>query len=194
LATARNHAPRSPSGTRYIDYSEASEAFVIPSSDKDGDAWDPDWPIMMVNQLDAQAYCKWMSKRSGHAIRLPTEEEWEYTARGADGRVYPWGNGYDRLISCSSRGMRNDRTASGERNGPARIDEFPYDISPFGVRHMGGIAIEWTSSQNHVGKYVMRGGGLFSTGAWCRAATRYAHPAEDLGVQFGFRVAQDLPG
>ncbi len=189
---ARHHAPRSPSGVRYIEYDENEAAFVIPKSDSDGDAWDPLWPITMVNQVDALAYCKWKSDADGRAYRLPTEFEWEYAARGVDGRIYPWGNGYDRLISCSSRGMNNDKTTDGERNGPARIDEFPYDVSPFGVRHLGGLAMEWTSTVNYADNVVMKGGGLFSTAAWCRAATRTAHAATHLGVQFGFRLAADF--
>ena len=90
--------------------------------------------------------------------------------------------------------MNNDKTKSGQRNGPARIDEFPYDVSPFGVRHMGGLAIEWTSTVNFAGNVIMRGGGLFATEAWCRAATRYAHAPERLGVQFGFRIALTAEG
>ena len=149
---------------------------------------------MMVNQHDALAYCRWLSERDGRPYRLPSEFEWEFAARGVDGRIFPWGNGYDRLISCSSRGMNNDKTKSGQRNGPARIDEFPYDVSPFGVRHMGGLAIEWTSTVNFAGNVIMRGGGLFATEAWCRAATRYAHAPERLGVQFGFRIALTAEG
>ena len=108
---------------------------------------------------------------------------------GVDGRIFPWGNGYDRLISCSSRGMHNDKTKSGQRNGPARIDEFPYDVSPFGV---SGI---WVDSRSNgpvrltLPAMSSCGGGLFATEAWRRAATRYAHAPERLGVQFGFRVA-----
>ena len=88
--------------------------------------------------------------------------------------------------------MKNDKTQTGQRNGPARIDEFPYDVSPFGVRHMGGMTIEWTSTQNYAGNVVVKGGGLFSTESWCRAATRGAHPPERLGVQHGFRLALDV--
>ena len=186
---ARSHAPRSPAGMVYIDYNEQKGAFEIPSADKDGHRWDSLWPITMVTQIDALAYCAWRSGRDGIDFRLPTEFEWEYAARGADKRAYPWGNGYDRLLSCSSRGMTDDKTMSGAREGPGRIDEFPYDVSPFGVRHMGGLAMEWTSTVNYAGNIILRGGGLFSMAAYCRAASRSAHAPSHLAVQFGFRLA-----
>ena len=52
-------------------------------------------PIVNVKWQDAADYAKWLSKRTGQPWRLPTEEEWEKAARGADGRIYPWGDTFE---------------------------------------------------------------------------------------------------
>ena len=189
---AKGHAPRSPEGHLFIPYDPEAGCFAIPSQDKDDDPWDPRWPVLMVNHDDAVAYCQWRSHRDGLNYRLPTEYEWEYAARGADQRAYPWGNGFDANLVCAARAAAGKK-GKPRRRGPSRVDEFPYDVSPFGVRHMGGLVIEWTSSADSGGRYWVRGGGLFSMAPWCRAAKRGSFSHDWLAVQFGFRLALDPP-
>lgn len=62
VEAARAHAPRGPDGTVYLDVQPESGRFEAPSSDRDGDVWQPDWPIMMVSRDDAEAYCAWVSE------------------------------------------------------------------------------------------------------------------------------------
>ena len=137
-----------------------------------------------VKLSHADAYCHWLSHRDGAVYRLPTEIEWEYAARGVDRRTYPWGQEFSPSIACADRG--------GQQRSLSPVDEFPFDVSPFGVRNMGGMAIEWTQTQREDGRQIMKGGGVFSTPPWCRAGARTIHPPEWLGVQFGFRLVREL--
>jgi formylglycine-generating enzyme required for sulfatase activity len=49
-------------------------------------------PANGVTWVGAVEYCRWLSERTGQRYRLPTEAEWEYAARGPEGRKYPWGS------------------------------------------------------------------------------------------------------
>lgn len=92
-------------------------------------------PVTGVTWSAAVAYAQWKSSRDGGTYRLPTEEEWEFAARGTDGRVFPWGNDW-------KTGMAN---ADGASTGMADVGSYK-GASPFGVLDMIGNAWEWTAS------------------------------------------------
>ena len=48
-------------------------------------------PVVYVSSREAMKFCQWLGARERRKYRLPTEAEWEYAARGTDGRRYPWG-------------------------------------------------------------------------------------------------------
>src|ERR1051325_4710621 len=53
----------------------------------------PNLPVTSVNWFDAVEYCGWLSSEWGKAVRLPTEAEWEFAARGGmEQKLYPWGD------------------------------------------------------------------------------------------------------
>jgi formylglycine-generating enzyme required for sulfatase activity len=113
----------------------------------------PAHPVNCVDRDQAAAYCKWVDKR------LPTEAEWEYAARGADGRKYPWGNeapSAKRLNACGSECVamvkRDEKqqspamyTAADGWETTAPVGSFPASASPFGVLDMAGNVWEWTA-------------------------------------------------
>lgn len=108
-----------------------------------------DFPVTDVSWQDAVAYCEWLTKTNGEGItfRLPTEAEWEYAARGTDGRLFPWG-------SFWRDGTANTRQAKVGATGqsplllllPVNVEpNNTRDKSAFGVFGMGNVC-EWTAS------------------------------------------------
>ncbi len=86
------------------------------------------FPVVGVNWNDADEFAKWKGKR------LPTEEEWEYAARGKEGFLYPWGNTWTPKLA-NADGASSTFTEVGKFNGK----------SPFGMYDMVGNAAEWTA-------------------------------------------------
>ena len=97
-----------------------------------------DYPVVGVSWFEAVAYCRWLSKQVGIEFRLPIEAEWEKAARGADGKIYPWGNTWEQ-------GRCNSREAGLKRTTP--VGKYPTGASPYGALDMAGNVWEWCATQ-----------------------------------------------
>jgi serine/threonine protein kinase/formylglycine-generating enzyme required for sulfatase activity len=156
-------------------------------------------PVVNVSFADATDFAAWRSHRDGVTYRLPTEEEWEYAARGGDvSRAYPWGNEW-------AQGHANLAGA-----GAAPVGSFPLGRTPQGLDDMIGNVWEWTASEasmykgndrtalndNDRGKVVVRGGSFKSRPDGDEPVTITARrwfPREFRDPVLGFRLVRPGP-
>jgi len=138
------------------------------------------YPVTMVSLKDASDHCEALDKR------LPTEQEWEKAARGTDGRLYPWGNEFNKILCITSESAAEGQTAL-----IAPVGSCEQGKSPYGVMDMSGNVWEWTSSWNQ--RYsVLRGGSFFEGRESATVFTSLLSIPDDSKDYVGFRCVKDV--
>jgi formylglycine-generating enzyme required for sulfatase activity len=183
----------------FLDATEVTNAQYKAFVDATGRAAPRDWaggapkpgteqnPVVYVSWDDAYAYASWAGKR------LPSETEWEFAARGTDGRLFPWGTEFD-----ASKG----NLAKKSGGAPMAVGSFPAGKSPYGALDMVGNVWEWTSSDFSIypggtatppegTNYKIIRGGAFDNSGENTALYRGFQLAGDRLPKVGFRCAKD---
>lgn len=176
-------------------------------------------PVACINWNDAQAYAKWLSRKTGKRYRLPTEAEWEYSARGNTNTARYWDDNLDKACGYANAA---DQTALAQIPGAIAwsihkcTDGFAYTApvggfkaNAFGLNDMLGSVWEWTEDSYHNSyegaptdgstwqgegaNRVLRGGSWNNGPRQVRAAKRARSHAANRGSINGFRIARMLP-
>ncbi len=147
-----------------------------------------DHPVDGVSWFEATAYCRWKK------LRLASEAQWEYAARGTDKRSFPWGNDPGVFQKWGTR-------QAGQTSAVGSITE---DRSPFGVMDMARNVSEWVlddwylypgapldpiSPDESFG--ILRGGDYFSQPPQMRTTHRARTNKLERRPGIGFRCAAD---
>jgi formylglycine-generating enzyme required for sulfatase activity len=160
-------------------------------------------PVVNVSWDDAAAYATWLSAQTGKHYRLPSEAEWEYSARAGSVTRFTWGDklGVSKETSATWAG------AFTGQGGTAPVGSFA--ANAFGLHDVHGNAMEWvqdcfepdyrgapvdgTSREQCASKMrVLRGGSWFDLDFAMRSASRVAEEPSTPYDSYGFRLARDL--
>jgi formylglycine-generating enzyme required for sulfatase activity len=159
---------------------------------------DDGYPVLYVSWLNAQAFCEWLSRKTGHLYSLPTEAQWEYACRA--GSLGKWHCGDDES-ELSRYAWFGDKEGTTHLVGTKEPNDF-------GLYDMHGNVMEWCLDW-YAADYYSRSPSTnpanttpgeirtFRGGAWrasppnCAAPNRHKNAPDSASFMIGFRVARN---
>jgi gliding motility-associated lipoprotein GldK len=184
------------------------------------------YPVVGVNWKQAKAFCAWrtlyknsyVKKKKGrdliNSFRLPSEAEWEYSARGGlESGTYPWGGPYTKNDrGCFLANFKPNRGDYAADNSLYTVEAKSYDPNGYGLYNMAGNVSEWTDASYDPSAYeyvssmnpnvqdgtnkrkVIRGGSWKDVAYFLQVSTRDFEYADSARSYIGFRTVQDYMG
>jgi gliding motility-associated lipoprotein GldK len=186
-----------------------------------------EYPVVGVKWTQAKAFCAWRtqnkntyikSKQKGrdliNSFRLPTEAEWEYSARGGlESATYPWGGPYTKNDrGCFLANFKPSRGDYAADNALYTVEAKSYEPNGYNLYNMAGNVSEWTNdaydpngfeyvstmnpnvSDASNKRKVVRGGSWKDVAYFLQVSTRDFEYADSARSFIGFRTVQDYMG
>jgi len=152
-------------------------------------------PVINVTHTDAEAYAAWLSGVTGERYRLPTEDEWEWAARGGTTTKWWWGD-------TVGQGHANCRKCGTEWSGRMSAPVASLPANPFGLHDMAGNVWEWVADCWHQDRAaaptardctrrVTKGGAWYYIPSQSKPTTRVGSPTGLWSYTVGFRVVRE---
>jgi len=165
-------------------------------------------PVIYVSSSEALKFCAWLTSRSKRSFRLPTEAEWEYAARGSEGRIFPWGGKLSRgdlanFADSNTTFLWRDAAIDDGYAQTSPVGSYPKGASPFGLEDLAGNVWEWCfdffeaykgterlnpTGPSHGTRRIYRGGSWKSRASSLRACARNFNTPDYSSNDVGFRV------
>ncbi len=137
----------------------------------------PRWPQANrprtdVDWYEAVAFSRWLSVQLGYEVRLPTEEEWERAARGAEGREYPWGKEYESGRANIDETWSSNQVGEWNLQQTTAVGVYPHNASKEGTLDLAGNVLDWCLNKHDHQEQTQ----IDTSGAWrvlCGGCWRY---------------------
>jgi formylglycine-generating enzyme required for sulfatase activity len=171
-----------------------------------------DQPVLRVSWIEAEAFCEWLSEKTGTTFSLPSEAQWEYACRaGSDSPLF-YGDVTDDFSSWANLGDRSfgpylfksggvthfvmdgadlaDTTYNDHFVVTAPVGSFQSNI--WGLYDMHGNVAEWVDQSYDNGEKIVRGGSFYDHPKRARSAYRLYYPEWQKVYNVGFRVVAEI--
>jgi sulfatase modifying factor 1 len=197
---------------------------------RDGATWiDPgipqtgEHPVGCIDYHDSEAYAAWLTGKTGHRYRIPTEAEWEYAARAGTNTLQPWGDTMEGVCQYANvSDFTRAEAHGGLESDPTRFNDCrdgyvfaspvgQFQPNAFGIYDMVGNVWEWVEDCYAVGHdgsptdgsarftpedcelLVVKGGGWYARDWFVRPAARSRELREFRASTMGLRLLREIP-